>query len=73
MLRVLSIVHVSITLPTRWLVGKTQDLEKYDWGVANMGLCVDLTEKVFLQVAKDGEKLLEENFIMKNLSRYQIE
>ena len=73
MLRVLSIVHVAITLPTRWLAGKTQDLVKYDWSVADMGLCVDLMEKAFLQVAEDGEKLLEEIFIMKILSRYQIE
>ena len=33
--------------------------------MTNMGLCVDLMEKSFLQVAEDGEKLLEENFIMK--------
>ena len=65
MLRVLSIVHVAITLPTRWLAGKTQDLAKYDWGVAGMGVCVDLMEKAFQQVAKDGEKLLEDNFMMK--------
>ena len=65
MLRVLSIVHIAITLPMRWHARKTQDLAKYEWGVADMGLCVDLMEKAFMQVAEDGEKLIKEHFIMK--------
>ena len=64
MLRVLAILHVAVTVPTLWLAGKTQDLAKYDWGVADMGLCVDLMEATFLEVSEDGEMMLDEDFMM---------
>jgi hypothetical protein len=53
MLRVLEIVHVAMTVPTRWLSEKTQDLSKYDYCLEGMGLCVDLLETVFLEISKD--------------------
>ena len=64
MLRVLTIIHVAVTVSTRWLAEKIQDLTKYDWGVADMGLSVDLMEAAFLEVSEDGEKMLDEEFMM---------
>ena len=64
MLRVLAIVHVALTMPTWQLAGKTQDLATYDWGVADMGLSVDLMEAAFLEVSEDGENMLDEEFMM---------
>ena len=42
MLRVLSILHISVCLPTRWLAGNTQNLANYDFGYYDMGSAQDL-------------------------------
>jgi hypothetical protein len=47
LLRVLSILHISICLPTRWLAGKSQDLAEYNFGYYDMGLALDLMETAF--------------------------
>lgn len=64
MLRVLSILHISVALPLRWLAGNVQDLEEYGFGVLDMGWTVDLMEAAFEEIAKDGSKLLDEDFMM---------
>ena len=64
MLRVLAILQVAVTVPIQWLAEKTKDLAKYDWGVADMGLCVDLMKVAFLEVSEDGEMMLDEDFMM---------
>ena len=64
LLRVLSIVHIAITLPTRWLAGNTEDLSEFEFGVLDMGIVVDLLEKAMISVSEDGELLLDEDFMM---------
>ena len=64
MLRVLSILHIAVCMPLRWLSGNCQDLAEHDFGVADMAWTVDLMEKAFTRVANNGELLLDEDFMM---------
>ena len=62
--RVCSIVHIAICLPSRWLAGNTHKLAQYDWSVRSMGRMVDLLQKALVEVAADGQKMLDESFMM---------
>jgi hypothetical protein len=64
LLCVLSILHISICLPTRWLAGKTQDLADYDFGYYDMGLALDLMETSFESIIDEPELILDEDFMM---------
>ncbi len=64
MLHVLSILHVAITIPHRWLSGKCGSLAKYDFGLYDMGLTVDLMEAGFEKISTDRKLILEEEFMM---------
>ena len=37
LLHVLSILHISVCLPTRWLAGNSHELSKFNFGYYNMG------------------------------------
>ncbi len=37
---------------------------EYGFGVADMATVVDILDKVFFEVVADGEKLLDEDFMM---------
>ncbi len=62
--RVLSILHIAICIPTRWLAGKTPELAEFRFGVRDMGQTVDLMEEAFEKMANDREVMLDEEFIM---------
>ena len=64
LLRLLSILHISICLPTRWLAGKTQDLAEYDFGYYEMGKALDLMETSFESIVDDPKLILDEEFMM---------
>ena len=64
LLRVLSILHISVCLPTRWLTGNTQDLAKFGFGLHDMARVADMLETAMEVVANDGSKMLDEDFIM---------
>jgi hypothetical protein len=64
LLRVLSILHISICLPTRWLAGKSQDLAEYNFGYCDMGLALDLMETAFESMIDAPELILDEDFMM---------
>ena len=63
-LRVLAILHISVCMPLRWLAAKCGELEKYNFGVADMATVVDIMDKAFFKVVNDGSKLLDEDFMM---------
>ncbi len=64
LLQVLAILHVAICIPTRWLAGKTQKLTGFQLGVWVMGRTIDLMEDAFEKIAIDGERMLDEQFMM---------
>ena len=63
-LRIASIVFMAVVVPMRWLAGKTHELAHRNWSKRSMGRAVDLMYNAFVQVESDGEKMLDEDFIM---------
>ena len=64
MVHVLSIIYVYCVLPTRWLACKTQTIAQSDFNIADIDLCVDLTEITCLEMAEDGTVILNGDFMM---------
>ena len=54
--RVCAIVYLSICIPTRWLAGNSQKLEKYNWSIRSMGKVVDILDVALEEIANDGTK-----------------
>ena len=65
LLRVLSILHMSVVMPMRWIAGKCANLADYDFGVAEMGFTLDLMVKGMGKIAEDGQKGLNDDHMMK--------
>ncbi len=64
MLRVASILHLAVVLPTRWLAGNTHKLADCKWGEKSMGRVIDLLHDAMLKVQSNGALLLEYDFMM---------
>ena len=64
LLRVLYILHISLCLPLRWLAGKYGNLGKYSFGAADMQNAVGLMDKDFSEITKDGNLMLDDDFMM---------
>ena len=64
MYRVLSILHIAICIPVRWLAGKTETLLDYDFGYYDMGKALDIMESAFMEIIDDPSKFLDEDFMM---------
>ena len=64
LLRVLSILYISVCMLMRWLAGNCGELEDYNFGVADMPEALDLMDVAFGKVADDGDLLLDEDFMM---------
>ena len=62
--RVASIFFISVIVPWRWLAGKCHELGHNDWGEKDMSVICDLVYDAFALIEEDGEKLLDEEFIM---------
>ena len=62
-LRVLSILHMCVVIPLRWLAGNCHNLSEWNFGVANMAWTVDLMNAVFLEIANDGSKIFNDEFM----------
>ena len=63
-LRIASIVFMAVVVPMRWLAGKTHELANRNWSERLMGRALDLMYNAFVQVESDGEKMIDEDFIM---------
>ena len=62
--RAMSIVHLSICLPVRWLAANTHTLSAYAWGVRSMGRVIDTLEKSLVRLKEDSGKISDESFMM---------
>ena len=67
LLRVLSMLYISICLPIRWLAGKCHELKDYDFGYYDMGLVLTCMESAFEQILDEPELFFDEEFMMENL------
>ena len=65
-LHFLSIQHIAMCMPLLWLAGNCGDLSQHNFGVSDMESVVDIMDKAFYEVLIDGEKLIDEDFIMGN-------
>ena len=67
MLQILSILHISICLPTRWLAGKSHELSAFNFGYYDMGKALDAMEHAFETILDNGELCLDEEFMMERM------
>ena len=63
LLRVLAILHMTIVLPLRCISGDCEHLSKWEFGVAYMPDGVDLMDKAFAKVQRDGKKIMDDTFM----------
>ena len=63
LLRVLSILHMFIVMPLRWLSGNCEKLAEWDFGVADMPQTVDLMDKAFKRISEDGTLIYNAEFM----------
>ena len=64
-LRVASIFFIAFIFPMRWLDGNTHELDHWDWGERYMPRALDLMHNTFIEIQANGDKFLDEDFIMK--------
>ena len=62
-LRVLSVIHMCVVLPLRWLHGSCHTLSEYNFGVANMASTIDLMDNAWSEIANDGSKMFDDDFM----------
>ena len=63
-LRVLPILHIAVCMLLPWLSGNCGDLYQHNFGVSFMVSVVDIIDKALYEELIDGEKLINENFMM---------
>ena len=63
--RVMAVIHYKIAMPMRWLAGNTHHMPAvgYDWSARSMGKAIDALHDSLVELAKDGNKFLDEDFI----------
>ena len=64
LLRVLTIFHIFLCLPLRWLAENYVNLEEYEFGVADMPLALDLMDDAMAEMMANGDLLLDDAFMM---------
>ena len=72
LLWVLSILHIAICLPTRWLAGNVKDLGQYGFSYYDMGSVLDLMEDRFEEISSDGSLMMNEDYMMDMFSSIAI-
>jgi hypothetical protein len=67
----LSILHIAICLPFRWLAGKTHELKQYnDWGPISMSRVIDTLHDKMSELSTSPHLIEDENFMMNIFSEY---
>ena len=64
LVHVLLILHMSVVVPMRWIAGECANLADYDFGVAEMGLALDLMDNGLGKVTQDGQNGLNDDHMM---------
>ena len=64
LVRLLSILHISVCIPMRWFAGKTHELSTYNWGPMSMGRTLDTLESKMQEISSKPTLILDEKFMM---------
>ena len=67
LLRVLSILHLAVCMPTRWLATKSHELSEYDFGYYDMGKVLSCMERAFESIGDDPSLILDEEFMLEHM------
>ena len=62
--RLLSILHLAICIPFRWLSGKTHELAKFKWGPMSMGRVLDKLDVALNKLLEKPDLIVDEQFMM---------
>ena len=68
--RLMSIFHLSVCMPHRWLAGCTHELREFEWGPMSMGRVIDTLESKMMELASSPEKINDEAFMMGIFQEY---
>jgi hypothetical protein len=73
----LSIFHISVCIPFRWLAGKTHELKDYDtdfgWGAMSMSCVIDSLYKKMNELHKSPSLIINDGFMMSIFDEYLLE
>jgi hypothetical protein len=69
--RLLSIIHLSISMPFRYLAGKTHEFKRYGWGAADMSRVIDTLYIKLREIHENPSLVLNENFMMNIFEEYR--
>jgi len=62
--RMLSIIHVAIVLPHRWLAGNAHLLSNENFGITDMAEVAELIDNGLQEISSNGELILDQDFMM---------
>ena len=71
--RLLSILHISICMPFRYLAGKTHEFTQYNWGAADMSRVIDTLHETLKRIKADPDLILDPLFMMNIFKDYRNE
>eukprot|EP00956_Cyclotella_meneghiniana_P030815 scaffold78775_cov36-Cyclotella_meneghiniana.AAC.2 len=71
--RLLSIIHLSISMPFRFLAGKSHQFAEHGWSAADMSRVIDTLHSKLNDIHKNPSLILNENFMMNIFQQYRNE
>ena len=69
--RLLSIFHISVCIPFRWLAGKTHELQDYEWIPLSMSRVIDTLFKKMSQLQDSSDLIEDDEFMMNIFEEYR--
>ncbi len=73
LVRLLSILHLSICMPFRYLARKMHEFKQYGWGAADMGRVLDTLYDNMQTLRSNPTLILDQSFMMDIFKVYQEE
>ena len=73
LVRLLSILHLSICMPFRYLAGKSHEIKQYGWGAADMGRVLDTLYDNMQTLHHEPTLILDQSFMMDIFKQYREE
>lgn len=71
--RLLSILHLSIVMPFRWLAGKTHELAHHNWSPLSMSRVLDTLDEKLATIKANPKLILNQRFMMDIFKEYREE